>query len=89
MIRGNRLMIVPLMACLIAGLLFAVCSPAQSVPNSISGHVYRSDAKKPAAGARIDASNNRGMYWLGETYSAANGSYILTGLPAGRYIMKV
>jgi len=62
MIEGNRLIIVHLMACLIAGLLFAGYSPAPSVPNSISGHVYHSDGKTPVAGARIDASNNRGMY---------------------------
>lgn len=88
---ARNVFIVSISILLVLVMLFTGCTqtPAQTAPNSISGHVYQSDGKTPIAGAKIDISNNRGMYWRGEISSDSGGSYIFTGLSAGEYIIKV
>jgi hypothetical protein len=77
------------LACLLAfGLLQR--EPIQASPQAptapstgrISGHIYRNDTGAPLAGVTVTAQQNSGTnpYWTGK--SAADGSYVIDGLPA-------
>lgn len=57
-----------------------------TVAGAISGHIYRKDNGAPIANARIRARPS--LYFFDEgfsTTSAADGSYVLTGLPLGKF----
>ena len=73
----------------------SICAPAQSVQGTISGTVYGPDAK-PLAGTTVWANivspvsrpvDRSSVVPVLSTVSAADGSYTLSNVPAGEYVV--
>ncbi|HZU94598.1 MAG TPA: carboxypeptidase-like regulatory domain-containing protein [Microbacterium sp.] len=57
------------------------------VPGSISGIVLREDDGAPVAGATVSASATGGSWGWGSTTTGADGSYTLSNLRPGSYVL--
>src|SRR5258708_1836645 len=73
----------------------SICAPAQSVQGTISGTVYGPDTK-PLAGTTVWANIVSPVTWPVDrssavpvltTVSAADGSYTLSNVPIGEYVV--
>lgn len=60
---------------------------APPVPGSISGTVVREDDGAPVVGATVSASATGGSWGWGSTTTGADGSYTLSSLQPGDYIL--
>ncbi len=71
-----------------AAMVMPVALPAAD-PGALAGFVFAKDAKSPVAGAVVKLRNIADMKEMASAPTDADGTYSITGVPEGRYLVGV
>jgi hypothetical protein len=74
---------------LITAIVFLICSSGTAFAANITGRVLAGDTLEPLQGAYIELYLQSGSYWMGDTYSLADGTYEFYELPPDNYVIHV